>query len=303
MRHHQRRELVARDDLLAQADRPDRRSSDRARPCARRAAAAAACSQVAISSVSAWRWPPESVPMALSSRSSRPMPSRRTRSRISCAEAGVQAPSPGRASARAGRPARGSRQSTCSGAVPLNGILEHAADQRRAPVLRPARDVAAVKDDACRRRPGRCRRRHSASVDLPEPLVPMTMTNDPSLDRQTSRSCSARTSLGVPGVERLRDVADFKHSAARARFRPQLRPADRAGPAPTNTKAAVISFRSFGFSPTQGDRHQQPEQHRAHHRADDREPELLEPTSASPMMTLASPHTTMPMPICTSAKP
>ena len=45
-----------------------------------------------------------------------------------------------------------------------------------------------------------------SSVDLPEPFVPMTMTNEPgSMVRLTP--CSARTSFGVPGWKVLRDAA------------------------------------------------------------------------------------------------
>src|SRR5438445_167665 len=71
-----------------------------------------------------------------------------------------------------------------------------------------------------------------------------------------------------------------------------------------NTNAAVISFRSFGFSParravaTSSRNRTEPITAPAM-----TSPICCVPTRASPMMTLASPHTTIPIPICTSAKP
>ena len=64
------------------------------------------------------------------------------------------------------------------------------------------------------------------------------------------------------------------------------------------TKTAVISFRSFGFSPQR--------KAMATIRRNNTDPmtapqivnpKSLDPTSASPMITLASPQTTIPIPI------
>ena len=134
--------LSRRDDLLAQGGSPGRRSSGRAPPCARRAAAASACSHDAISSVSAWRWPPDRLPIALSRRSSSPM--------LQPADAVAQLvarPTPRSAQPSPRRPPAPRRQREVLGDRHVRRraaerVLEHAADQRRAAVLRPARDVA-----------------------------------------------------------------------------------------------------------------------------------------------------------------
>jgi len=71
-----------------------------------------------------------------------------------------------------------------------------------------------------------------------------------------------------------------------------------------NTKAAVISLRSFGFSP-----HLRAIATSSRNSTDPITVPAISshtarvPTSASPMMTLANPRTTMPTPIWTSAKP
>ena len=72
----------------------------------------------------------------------------------------------------------------------------------------------------------------------------------------------------------------------------------------TNTKAAVTSLRSFGLSPPLSaiatSRRKRTEPSTAPVMMN---PSCRTPTSASPMMMLARPHTIIPIPICTSANP
>ncbi len=49
-----------------------------------------------------------------------------------------------------------------------------------------------------------------SSVDLPEPFVPMTMTNEP-VSIVSVTPCSARTSFGVPGLNVLWMAFDGQH--------------------------------------------------------------------------------------------
>src|SRR3954447_5075957 len=117
--------------------------------------------------------------------------------------------------------------------------------------------------------------------------------------------------VGRPGIERLINPAQLEqcHDQAppddKAPRRDLARPANIVGTTrAANTKAAVISFRSFGSSP-QRSASATISRNRSDPRAEpaiDR-PTPPAPTRAWPRMTLARPQTIMPMPIWMSANP
>src|SRR5437016_703466 len=108
-------------------------------------------------------------------------------------------------------------------------------------------------------------------VDFPEPLVPTTITNDPS-SMVKSTPCRDRTSLGVPWLKVLR----MARSSSMGCLRPRLlaiEPANESG----NDQGQKQEQRGDQFeivrieSPAQRDGHQQAEQHRTHDRSGDDE--------------------------------
>ena len=89
-------------------------------------------------------------------------------------------PSPDLSRRHAVRPAPGSRQSTSTGAVPLNGFWKtrgQSADARRCSGQRVMSTPSSVIRPVSSKKPPATA---FSSVDLPEPFVPMTMTNEPS---------------------------------------------------------------------------------------------------------------------------
>ena len=77
-------------------------------------------------------------------------------------------------------------------------ILENAADEPRAAMLRPARHVLALDVDAA----GvdqECPGNRIEQRGFPEPFVPITITNEPSW-MVRSTPCKDLTSLGVPAL-------------------------------------------------------------------------------------------------------
>src|SRR5512140_3135432 len=111
-----------------------------------------------------------------------------------------------------------------------------------------------------------------SSVDLPEPLVPMTITNEPgSMCRFTS--CRARTSFGVPGLKVLvmsRALSIARSCAPRAQSDHQVRKDEGDKDERRRNQLQVVRIQTR----TQRDGHEQTEQHRAHDRTDDHRTEL-----------------------------
>ena len=150
-----------------------------------------------------------------------------------------------------------------------------------------------------------------SNVDFPEPFVPMTITNEPS-SIVRSTPCKRPHLVGGAGVERLGDVVNLQHGMY----------------ASSTTVASFATFVPAAWRRTSGQH-----ERREHEQRGDQlqivgvqtpaqaiatskrnriepitaptinSPTCREPTSDSPMITLANPHTTMPMPICTSANP
>ena len=195
-------------------------------------------SQVAMSRVKACRWPPDRLPMALSSRSSSPRLSWRTRSRISALREGRNAQARPR-----GRPRRAARarfsEIVMFAAVPLKGFWK----TRPISLARRCSGQRVTSRSARRIRPSSTRNVPATafkSVDLPEPFVPTTTTNEPAgINRLTSRK--ARTSLGVWGERSSRRCeSQARLSSLDAARRPQPltppAPGGRPGPGTRNRR-------------------------------------------------------------------
>src|SRR5215475_7638702 len=109
-------------------------------------------------------------------------------------------------------------------------------------------------------------------VDFPEPLVPMMTTNEPGSTLRLTPS-SARSSLGVPGLKVLRIVSSS--SMGRTRSFEVVSLEQPGGDQRQENKQRGDEFQVVGIEAhAESDGHQQPEKHRAHHRAYDAYPEL-----------------------------
>src|SRR5688572_11220796 len=115
-----------------------------------------------------------------------------------------------------------------------------------------------------------------SSVDFPDPFVPMMIRNEP-CGSSSDTSESARTSLTVPRL----NVFDSRLMCSTLRRLRPNRPLALTEPAHKighherrehenrRDQLEVVRIEP----PAQGDRHQQPEQHGAHHRAGDEQPD------------------------------
>src|SRR5690348_14595787 len=154
-------------------------------------------SQVAMRRVRACRWPPDRLPMMLSNRSSRPILRRATAFRISLRRRDVSAqPNP------RDRPRRAASDRFSAivrfGDVPLNGFW----NTRPINLARRNSGHAVTSWPAIRTLPLSTKNVPAiafSNVDLPDPFVPITTTNDPPSSVR-STPCSDRTSLGPPGL-------------------------------------------------------------------------------------------------------
>src|SRR6478672_5458984 len=115
-----------------------------------------------------------------------------------------------------------------------------------------------------------------SNVDLPEPFVPITITNDPS-SIVRSTPCRDRTSFGVPALKVLArflvSSIDWYPGSLRAELREQVGQDQRQEYEHGSDQLKIVRIES----PAQCDRHQEPEKHRAHHRASDGKTELSRP--------------------------
>ena len=181
----------------------------------------------AISSVSAWRWPPDRLPIGLSSRSSRPMLSQRTRSRSSPRIRAGQRPSeaawlpPPRRQHEVFADRHRRRRAA-------EGILEDASHEPRPTVLGPRRDVHAVDPNRARidkERPGdRVEQRRLAGT------VRSHDDDERSLiDREVDALEGAQLVCRC-GVERLGQLTDLEHDPGVRRGRRRVFPAGHRRP-------------------------------------------------------------------------
>src|SRR5579859_2082335 len=220
-------------------------------------------SHVAIKRVRAWRCPPERLPIALSSRSSRPKFNCRTRVRSSSLVFLSSAqPSP-RGSPRLAARTRFSAIVRL-GEVPVKGFWNTRP-------IRPARRCSGqrVMSMPSTEMVPASRRKVPATalsrVDFPEPLVPIMTTKAPS-SSVTSTPSIARTSLGVPGLKTFVTLRISSISCA-SLPRPELMYQVR------QNQCHEDEYRCNQFevvwiqSQAQGDSHQQAEEHRSHYRA------------------------------------
>src|SRR6267154_6296989 len=225
-------------------------------------------SHVAISRVSAWRCPPDRLPIAFSKRCSSPMLSRLTSSRIfSTSEDFRPQPRPRARPRRAAR-LRFSRMLRL-GEVPLKGFWK----TRPTNFARAYSGQAVTSLPAMRMLPSSTKNVPATAlrkVDLPEPLLPMMITQDPGSSlRLTQRS--ERTSLGVPPLKLLAMAWTSSMRAPQPRLAQKLRHDEGEKHKHCGDKFQVVGTEP----PTQRDRNHQPEKNRAHHRADERQAHLV----------------------------
>jgi len=220
---------------------------------------------VAMRSVSAWRCPPESVPIGLSSLSSRPMLSVRTRSRSPRRDAAAESD----AEARRMTAALGEHEVLCNGHLGCGAgewILEHPPDQGGAAVLGPRSDIlpaSSIVPPSGRKVPATALR----SVLLPEPLVPM-MPAKAAVFYVEVDAAQRSHSVGSAREEGLSAANDPKHGGLKEFAAQHAGPAgqhQRREDEPGGHELEVVGIEA----PAQRDRHQQAEEDRAHDRPAD----------------------------------
>src|SRR5205085_7300742 len=194
------------------------------------------------------------------------MPSVRTRSRISLRRRGDSAqPSP------RPRPRRVASAMfsaiDISGAVPANGFWK----TRPTSLARLCSGHAVTSSPAIRMEPSSTSKLPATalrSVDFPEPLVPITMRNEPSsIDRLTPRS--ARTSFGVSAWNVLRMAPTSSMRPPPAHSREEIGKHERRKHKQRRQQFEVVRIQAR----TQRNRDEKTEQDRSHRCAHNQEPE------------------------------
>ena len=244
--HHQRRQPQL-------GHQPRRSVPARTRPC--RGSSAAVCSSssrildgasVAISSATACRCPPDSSAHAVAEAVLQAQAQLRQPLAPAAAAGRRPRPGPGPCPARALRPAPGSPRSSASAQVPPSGSWNTRAEQPRRAAAGQPRHVRAVDARSGRRVAGTVPASTLSRVDLPAPLLPITVTNSPRGDGEVDAAQGLRLQHRAAAESDLH-TGKLDHRAGASRASSLARVAGRISAAPT--MSAVTRLRSDACRP------------------------------------------------------